>query len=89
MTEATVAEIKKRKLVGRVVSDKTDKTITVRVERRVPHKMYKKIVTTSYNVHAHDADNTAHTGDLVSVIESRPYSKTKHWTLVSVLERAK
>lgn len=76
-----------RILSGRVVSDKMDKTITVLVERRVKHPMYGKYLTRSSKVHAHDENNECRTGDLVTVRETRPLSRTKTWTLVSIDER--
>lgn len=77
-----------RTLTGKVVSDKMDKTITVLIERRVKHPLYGKYTTKSSKVHAHDENNTCKTGDLVTVAESRPLSKTKTWTLVNIEERA-
>lgn len=77
-----------RVLSGRVVSDKMDKTITVLVERRVKHPVYGKYITRSSKVHAHDEKNECRTGDLVTVRETRPLSRTKTWTLVSVDERS-
>ena len=74
---------------GIVVSDKADKTITVRIDIARRHRMYKKIVRTSSTLHAHDEGNEAHTGDTVRIIESRPLSRTKRWRLVEVLERAR
>ena len=74
---------------GVVVSDKADKTITVRIDVAHRHRMYKKIVRTSSTLHAHDEGNEANLGDTVRVIESRPLSKTKRWRLVEVLERAR
>jgi small subunit ribosomal protein S17 len=74
---------------GIVVSDKADKTITVRIDTARQHRMYKKIVRTSSTLHAHDEQNEAHVGDTVRVIESRPLSRTKRWRLVEVLERAR
>jgi small subunit ribosomal protein S17 len=74
---------------GVVVSDKADKTITVRIDVARQHRMYKKIVRTSSTLHAHDERNEAHIGDMVRVIESRPLSRTKRWRLVEVLERAR
>lgn len=76
-----------RILSGRVVSDKMDKTITVLIERRVKHPMYGKYLTRSSKVHAHDENNECRTGDLVTVRETRPLSRTKTWTLVSIDER--
>jgi small subunit ribosomal protein S17 len=74
---------------GVVVSDKADKTITVRIDTARQHRMYKKIVRTTSTLHAHDERNEAHIGDTVRVIESRPLSRTKRWRLVEVLERAR
>ena len=74
---------------GVVVSDKADKTITVRIDTARQHRMYKKIVRTSATLHAHDENNDAHIGDTVRVIESRPLSRTKRWRLDEVLERAR
>ena len=74
---------------GVVVSDKADKTITVRIDTARRHRMYKKIVRTSATLHAHDEQNEAHIGDTVRVIESRPLSRTKRWRLDEVLERAR
>jgi small subunit ribosomal protein S17 len=74
---------------GLVISDKADKTITIRVDTARRHRRYEKIVRSSSTLHAHDEANDANTGDLVRVIESRPLSRTKRWRLVEVLERAK
>jgi small subunit ribosomal protein S17 len=74
---------------GVVVSDKADKTITVRIDTARQHRMYKKIVRTSATLHAHDEGNEAHIGDTVRLIESRPLSRTKRWRLAEVLERAR
>ena len=71
-----------------MVSDKADKTITVRIDIARRHRMYRKIVRTSSTLHAHDEPNEAHAGDTVRVVESRPLSRTKRWRLVEVLERA-
>ncbi|OZG70902.1 30S ribosomal protein S17 [Hahella sp. CCB-MM4] len=73
---------------GRVVSDKMDKSIVVLVERRVKHPIYGKYVKRSSKLHAHDEANECKIGDLVTVQESRPYSKTKTWKLVNIVERA-
>ncbi|MBX2807967.1 MAG: 30S ribosomal protein S17 [Cellvibrionaceae bacterium] len=77
-----------RTLLGKVVSDKMDKTITVLIERRVKHPIYGKYVSKSSKLKAHDQDNTCKIGDLVTIAESRPLSKTKSWSLVKVEERA-
>ena len=76
-------------VVGQVVSDRPDKTITVEVGRRVPHPLYGKVVRRTSRFAAHDETNDAHTGDRVSIVESRPLSKTKRWRLVRVIERAR
>jgi small subunit ribosomal protein S17 len=80
---------RKRVRQGIVVSDKADKTITVKIEIARPHRVYKKIVRTSSTLHAHDERNEAHIGDTVRIIESRPLSRTKRWRLVEILERAR
>ncbi len=77
-----------RTLVGRVVSDKMDKTVTVLVERRVKHPMYDKIIARSRKYHAHNANNEARLGDLVEIQECRPIAKTKSWTVAKLLEKA-
>src|SRR4051812_17378297 len=74
---------------GRVVSDKADQTITVRIENTRRHRRYEKVMRSTSTLHAHDASNDAHEGDLVRVVESRPLSRTKRWRLVEVLERAR
>jgi small subunit ribosomal protein S17 len=81
------AEKRTRTVTGRVVSNKMDKTITVLVERRVRHPVYGKYMTRSSKVHAHDAENQCGIGDLVTVAEVRPISKSKTWNLVEVVER--
>ena len=73
----------KRVLQGVVVSDKSDKTVVVKVERRFTHPVLKKTVRRSKNYHAHDESNVAKVGDIVSIVESRPFSKTKTWALVA------
>jgi small subunit ribosomal protein S17 len=74
---------------GIVVSDKADKTITVRIDTARRHRRYEKIVRSSSTLHAHDENNEAHAGDVVRVVESRPLSRSKRWRLVDVLERAR
>ena len=74
---------------GVVVSNKADKTITVRIDVARRHRRYEKIVRSSSTLHAHDENNDAHEGDVVRVVESRPLSRTKRWRLVDVLERAR
>ncbi|NBB70286.1 MAG: 30S ribosomal protein S17 [Alphaproteobacteria bacterium] len=73
----------KRELQGVVVSDKGDKTIVVKVERRFRHPLYKKYIRSTKKYHAHDADNVCKVGETVRIVESRPHSKTKRWELVS------
>ena len=75
--------------VGKVVSDKMDKTITVAVENHVKHALYNKIVKRTYKLKAHDENNECHIGDTVKVMETRPLSKDKRWRLVEIVERAK
>ena len=88
MTEASeAAATNPRTLSGTVVSNKMDKTVVVRVERRVQHPLYGKIIRRSTKVHAHDAENQCEIGDVVTVRECAPLSKTKSWMLVSVDER--
>ena len=74
---------------GYVVSDKMDKTIVVSVEDRVKHPLYGKVMTRNTKVKAHDETNSAGTGDLVLIAETRPLSATKNWRLVEILEKAK
>jgi len=76
----------KRVLQGVVVSSKTDKTIIVKVERRFKHPIYKKIVKVSKKYAAHDSENTYKDGDKVSIVESRPISKTKSWVVLGDVE---
>ncbi|MBP5986218.1 MAG: 30S ribosomal protein S17 [Rhodocyclaceae bacterium] len=78
----------KRTLIGRVVSDKMDKTVTVLVERKVKHPMYGKVMVRSKKYHAHNEGNSAKAGDLVEIVETRPVSRTKTWAVTSVLEKA-
>ena len=77
-----------RTLQGRVVSDKMDKSIVVLIERRVKHPMYGKFLTRSTKIHAHDETNQCKEGDLVAIRECRPLSKTKSWTLDSIIKTA-
>lgn len=74
---------------GYVVSDAADKTITVELEQRSTHPLYGKVVRTTRKVKAHDENNEAHVGDLVTIMETRPLSKTKRWRLSAIVERAK
>ncbi|VUD51151.1 30S ribosomal protein S17 [Thalassocella blandensis] len=77
-----------RTLTGKVVSDKMDKSIVVLIERRVKHPVYGKYVSKSSKLKAHDENNECKAGDLVTIAESRPISKTKSWSLVKIEERA-
>ena len=77
-----------RKVTGKVVSNKMDKTITVLVERRVKHALYGKYMTRSTKLHAHDESNSCNIGDTVAITESRPLSKTKTWVLEQIVEKA-
>ena len=78
----------KRTLIGRVVSDKMDKTVTVLIERKVKHPMYGKVMVRSKKYHAHNEGNSAKAGDLVEIVETRPVSRTKTWAVTTVLEKA-
>ena len=75
--------------VGKVVSDKMDKTVVVTVEDRVAHPIYKKIIKRTYRLKAHDEMNECGVGDIVKVMETRPLSKDKRWRLVEIVEKAK
>ena len=79
---------RRKEVVGTVVSDKMQKTIVVKVDRRVRHPLYKKYVNRSRRFKAHDEKNTAKTGDLVRIIESRPLSRDKRWALQEILRRS-
>ena len=74
--------------VGRVVSNKMDKTIVVAIEENVKHKLYSKIVKRTYKLKAHDEENVCNIGDRVKVMETRPLSKDKRWRLVEIVEKA-
>lgn len=78
----------KRTLVGKVVSDKMDKTVTVLIERHVHHPLYNKIIVRSNKYHAHDEANQAKEGDTVEIQESRPISKTKAWKVTRIVKEA-
>jgi small subunit ribosomal protein S17 len=86
MTEAKKSL--KRTLVGKVVSDKRTKTVTVLVERRVKHELYGKIVAKSSKYHAHDENGEYHLGDVIEITESRPISRTKNWVATKLLQKA-
>ena len=85
MSERNVRKTK----IGKVISDKMDKTVVVAVEELEQHKLYKKPVKRTVKFHAHDEKNDANVGDKVSIMETRPLSKTKRWRVVEVVERAK
>ena len=87
MTEVRTTSRKTR--VGKVVSDKMDKTVVVIVEDRVAHKQYKKIIGRTYRLKAHDENNECGIGDKVMIMETRPLSKEKRWRLVQIIEKAK
>ena len=86
MTERTSS---RKTRVGKVVSDKMDKTVVVIVEDRVAHKTYKKIIGRTYRLKAHDENNVCGVGDIVRVMETRPLSKDKRWRVVEIVEKAK
>jgi len=83
-----MSEAKIRTLQGRVVSDKMDKSITVLIERRVKHPIYGKFITRSTKLKAHDETNQCNEGDVVTIRECAPISKSKSWTLVDVVTKA-
>ena len=87
MEEKRISSRKTR--VGKVVSDKMDKTVVVIVEDRVAHKTYKKIIGRTYRLKAHDENNECGIGDRVRVMETRPLSKDKRWRVVEIIEKAK
>ena len=87
MEEKRISSRKVR--VGKVVSDKMDKTVVVAIEDRVAHPLYKKIVGRTYKLKAHDEENTCAVGDVVKVMETRPLSKDKRWRVVEIVEKAK
>ena len=78
----------KRTLIGRVVSDKMEKTVTVLVERKVKHPMYGKVMVRSKKYHAHNDGDSAKAGDLVEIVETRPVSRTKSWAVSNILQKA-
>ena len=91
MTEAQPVVAKKtvRTLVGKVVSDKRSKTITVLIERRTKHELYGKIVAKSSKYHAHDENNEFKNGDVVEISETRPISKTKAWVVTKLVQKSR
>ena len=88
-TQSPAARGRRKVRTGVVVSDAMDKTVLVRIDRKVRHSLYKKTVSRSSKLAAHDEGNEAHVGDTVRVIETRPLSKTKRWRVVEIVERAK
>ena len=88
MTDVDDRKTNTRTLIGRVVSDKRAKTVTVLVERRAAHELYGKIVARSRKYHAHDEDNAYRIGDLVEIAEGRPISKTKAWSVTRLVQKA-
>ena len=86
MSERTTS---RKTRVGRVISDKMDKTIVVAIEDRVAHPLYKKIIKRTYKLKVHDEKNECGIGDRVKVMETRPLSKDKRWRLVEIIEKAK
>ena len=79
---------RRKVLVGRVLSNRMDKTVVVQVERQKRHRLYGKVITMRQKYKAHDAENACQIGDLVQMIESRPLSKEKRWVVAEILERA-
>lgn len=85
MSEASKAQ---RSVVGRILSDKMDKTVTVEIKRMVRHPVYGKYIRRSTKLHVHDAENNGRAGDTVRIQECRPISRSKSWTLVEIVERS-
>ncbi len=89
MSEQTLSRSARKVREGVVVSDKMDKTVVVRLESRVKHPLYGKVLTKSQRINAHDEENSAGVGDRVRVMETRPLSATKRWRLIEIVEKAK
>jgi len=89
MSEAQTRAKSVRTFVGKIVSDKRAKTVTVLVERRAKHELYGKIVARSRKYHAHDENGEFHLGDTVEISETRPLSKTKNWVVTRLVEKAR
>lgn len=87
-TSAAIRNLRKTR-IGVVSSNKMDKTITVKVERKIKHPLYGKFLKKTTSFHAHDEKNECSIGDTVKIMETRPYSKTKRWRLVEVVEKVK
>ncbi len=88
MSEKLVRKERKQR-VGRVVSDRMDKSITVAVDRQIKHPIYGKFITKTTKYMTHDENNEAKEGDIVRIMETRPYSKNKRWRLTEIIEKAK
>ena len=88
-TEGTAKRVTRKERVGKVVSEKMNKTIVVAVERTVKHRLYKKYIKRTTKLYVHDEKNDAHEGDTVRVVETRPISKLKCWRVQEVIDRAK
>jgi small subunit ribosomal protein S17 len=88
-TNSSTTRATRKTRTGRVVSDKMQKTVVVEIERRVPHPVYGKMVTRTKRVKAHDEENTAKTGDMVRIAETRPLSKDKRWRVIEIVGRAR
>jgi small subunit ribosomal protein S17 len=88
MAETQIARRTRNEKIGQVISTRMQKTIVVEVGRRVPHPLYKRIVAKRKQFYAHDEESTARMGDMVRIVESRPLSKLKRWTLAEVIRRA-
>ena len=86
--EATVVRNLRKVLIGTVVSDKMDKTLVVKVDRRTQHPLYNKVIKVSSKYYAHDENNEARIGDQVKIMEVRPLSKTKRWRLMNIIRRS-
>jgi small subunit ribosomal protein S17 len=87
MTETEQSAVRRTQKVGRVVSDKMDKTVTVAVDYLKPHPLYRKIIRKTSKFHAHDEENSCKVGDLVRIEETRPMSRTKRWLVVEIVQR--
>jgi small subunit ribosomal protein S17 len=87
MTETEQNAVRRTQKVGRVVSDKMDKTVTVAVDYLKPHPLYRKIIRKTSKFHAHDEENSCKVGDMVRIEETRPMSRTKRWLVVEIVQR--
>jgi small subunit ribosomal protein S17 len=87
MADTEERTVRRTQKVGRVVSDKMDKTVTVAVDYLKPHPLYRKIIRKTSKFHAHDEENTCKVGDLVRIEETRPLSRTKRWLVVEIVQR--